>query len=117
MVDLVGTTAYTVFDNVSSHPEYIDNLFSQFQLFNTSDSVTSVHTSSIGGLTCIYNVVDNINGIGNWTFVSTTSSTGVTGTRGNYVLICISFDALVGAAYEPYMLGQNDSTIIGTFGM
>ena len=122
MVDLVGTTAPILDD--WHRQEDLNNLFSQFWFFNWStpdqtsnaDLVAPLGTSSRGGFTCIYNIADSMNGIGTWTFGSHSPTTGTPGTTGNYVLICVSFNAVAEAAYEPYMLGQNDNNINGTFG-
>ena len=126
MVDLVGTTA-AILGPDFIRPKYINNLFSQFQFVNganlssnplsVTDLVAPLQTSSGGGFTCIYNVAQSGNVLGDWGIITLNVSMIVNGTTGGYILVCVSFDAVANAAYEPYMLGRNDSNIIGSVGM
>ena len=114
MVDLVGTTYRT-----GNTGYYIENLLDQFKFFDASkhsDTPESacglqntLSTASPGRYACTYNVY----GDGEISF--RTCGDDITSSNGTLDLVCFSPDKGAVAAYEPYMLGQNESQIYGIY--
>ena len=112
MADLVGTSYR------GSSISNIDNLFAQFQFIeygwpslneSSGCGVTNMlTTSSPGGFACSYNtIIDS-------TYYSPFLSCPQI-SRGNTTLVCVSPDVFAAARYEPYLLGQSNSQIVGIY--
>ena len=99
----------------------IDNLFSQFQFFsqlgpslNSSAGcgvTNALKPYSSGGFACMYNAIWNEYGYSPIPCSPQNKQTS----SGNRISLCVSPGLTAIASYEPYMLGYNDSQVVGYY--